>query len=976
MDGAVGNESAVKRQRSREFGLLNVRGVVLPILQIFACALVLPCFGNTGVSAGHTLANICIALLVPVINSMLIHYEREESGSPELLWFAGSIACGIATVYVPIFLWLPGCFSVSGLVWFLTGVLACAPVWLALWPALVLDGRTAMPVASQRISLIVTLFLVFGCVIFGLSGVLFVPLAYVFIFVVFTTGVLFSVCPALSLAVTTRLLSGIACGSNVRHRRALFGLGLASGIMLVLLPDFSLMVTRFALKKAESYDVGTASAAVRMLRRFGNPEQIGDACRDPLRAALDVPALLFRNAGKSAMAIPTYYRVTGNYCRPEEHSVRLDRALEERAGVREAIARQDSLIAGEDIGPAINGLSLSESLLRAEVSESGALAKSVWTLAFSNNTTINQEARMEFLMPSHAVVSGVWIWMNGTKCRADIEPREAARSKYTEVVRVRRRDPVLVTTTGPNKVLAQCFPVPAASTLRIELEFAYPVSFEKDRSYLPLPIIAAGNFAISRPHVVETPHGEIEQVCDEQLRKNSRRNRGLNHPPATVVSSAAKVEFVRVRRRPLSSLFVVIDGGKEMAAASMEILRGIERANPTIPLSVSIASDEETAIHWPRIDQGDNWKGQLQRLKNYTFVGGPDNLPALVHASMSASARPNSGVFWIHGPQPYLYGSAPPGQIANFFAELKDSGVVLSEYEAVPGPNKIVQSMEDPLRVSRPIQIDSVMRTGSVSEDVERHLNYLFGRSDLPTPRFALLTSGVRAAKASAGEDGLLRSLCARDRVGRLIAAGDTEKATQVACNHEIVSPVTGAVKIDDSAAVASMSFAVPNIQPYEPGLDGAVRCLARNALALWFERITSQLDRLNASESSSFSQLNRLNVAPGSSASIGFSTSATAVAPPQSTRLPEQSSGLQSLLIDSRDRLKLSGFRAELVPLLVLIAKLIGLACFCISAFRIVSSSCLSRPQKIQRGVGLAFLLIVCSLICGCLEEIFFLLV
>lgn len=976
----VCSESTVRQEMSREFGLLNMRGVVFPIFQVFICALVLPWFGNTGVSTGHTLANMCIALLVPVINSMLIYYEKKKSGSPQLLWFVASIACGIASVYIPIFLALSGCFSGLGFLWFLVGVLACAPSWMALRTAFLLE-RGPFAVKCFSFPLVVILFFVFCLMAFGLGGLLTAPLLYASMFVVITATVLFCIGPAAALTVTARLMSGIARSSEVWPRRASLGLGLALGIMLVLLPDFSLLVTRFALKKAESHDIGGARAAVRMLRRFGDPEQIGDACRDPLRAVLDVPALLFRNAGKSALAIPTYYRVTGDYCRPEDHPVRLDLALEERKGVRESIARQESLLAGEDIGPTINGLSLRESVLRAEVSKSGALAKSVWTMEFSNNSTSNQEARLELLMPPHAVVSGVWIWMNGTKYRAEIDPREVARSKYTEVVRVRRRDPVLVTTTGPNKVLAQCFPVPAANTMRIELECAYPVSFENDHSYLPLPIIAAGNFAISRPHVIALPYGQSELVCDEQLRKNHRRICGLNQAPSAVVSPDAKVEFVSVLRRPVSSLFVVIDGGKEMAAASAEIIRGIEQANPTIAMNVFIASDEDTADPdlWSMIaGNRSDWKSELQRVKNCTFIGGPDNLPALVHASTLASARPNSGVLWIHGPQPYLYGAPPPSQIADFFAGVKDSGVVLSEYEAVPGPNKIVQSMEDPLRVAKPIQIDSVMRTGSVSADVERHLNYLFGRSKQMTPRFSLQTSGLTKATATARESGLLTSLGAREQVRRLIATGNTERATQVACRYEIVSPVTGAVKIDETPAWSSASpSAASPILPYEPGLDGAVKGLACNAIALSFERITDQLNRVNASTTY---QLNRLNVAPGSGISIGTSMGSVAFDQAKSSEsassLLTASSGLQSLQTERRAKLQMSNFRTELVQWLVFIAKSIGVACLSISAFRIVRSPGLPRRQKILCGVSLAVGLVACALFGGCLEDIFILFV
>lgn len=930
-------ESGVKPDVDAEIRRLqrsvNFWGVILPSLQVFACALLLPLFGNTGITTGHTLANMCIALLVPVANSLLLYYEGRDSLSPWWRFLVGGIACGIATVYVPIFLALTGCFSGFGWLWFLGGALLCFPLWTLLAPLFLPDCENISGLGRSTLMLLIPAVVLFA-VVYG-GGVLFYfPLFYAGIFVAITFGTFACICPLLALNTTMRLLRRVDESAVGRAKNVPLFLGVALGVMLVLLPDFGSMITRAAVGKAGSCDVGGARAAVRLLRRFGDADQIGEACRDPLRAVLDVPALLFRNAGRSALAIPTYYRVTGNYCRPDEHPIQLDRALEQRPGFREAIARRESLFAGEDVGPIVSGLSLTESFLRSEVSKSGALVKTVWSFNFANTSNREQEARMELLTPPHAVVSGVWIWMHGTKVRADIEPRAVARSKYTQVVVVQRKDPVLVTTTGPNKLLAQCYPVPPGRIMEIELELAYPMQFEDNQSYLPLPIIAARNFSVSQ-HRIQTPGCGSQTVPDEQLRLDSRRKYSVNHLPAKLVSPTDKLEFTTTKRPALSSLFVVVDGGKPMAKVAMDIVRGFEHANPTMPINIAIASDEDCRV-WPIDNANDtaDWRKSIACLKDCTYVGGPDNLPSLVRASMLASSKPNSGVFWIHGPQPYLFGAAPPDQIANFFAELKDSGVTISEYEAVPGPNKIVQSMEDPLRVSKPLQVDSVMRSGNVSADVTRHLNYLSGRTEQVQPRFSQVApasngqGAYRTPDVTAEESHLLRSLCARTQVQRLISTGDTEKATQVACHHEIVSPVTGAVKIDPFLSSA-LTEPVPTIQPYDPGLDGAVKGLTHNALSLAFDQIVSQLNRLNAVGTSSL-QLNQLNVA-GSAPAVSFSL-------PSPSSNPASDLGLVSgLQISSGkfNKLKLTATGTEFVQLLVVLARLLALLALCILAVR-----------------------------------------
>jgi hypothetical protein len=65
-------------------------------------------------------------------------------------------------------------------------------------------------------------------------------------------------------------------------------------------------------------------------------------------------------------------------------------------------------------------------------------------------------------LPPGGVVSRLTLWVNGEEREAAFAGRSQTRQAYQQVVS-RRRDPVLVTTAGRDRVLVQCFPVPAAA---------------------------------------------------------------------------------------------------------------------------------------------------------------------------------------------------------------------------------------------------------------------------------------------------------------------------------------------------------------------------------------------------------------------------------------------------------------------------------------------------------------------------------
>lgn len=100
----------------------------------------------------------------------------------------------------------------------------------------------------------------------------------------------------------------------------------------------------------------------------------------------------------------------------------------------------------------------------------------VWTLEFRNDGVPDRETRAQILLPPGGVVSRLTLWANGEEREAAFAGRSKVRAAYQEVAVQQRRDPVLVTTAGPDRVLIQCFPVPRnGGTMKVRLGITAPL---------------------------------------------------------------------------------------------------------------------------------------------------------------------------------------------------------------------------------------------------------------------------------------------------------------------------------------------------------------------------------------------------------------------------------------------------------------------------------------------------------------------
>ena len=208
-----------------------------------------------------------------------------------------------------------------------------------------------------------------------------------------------------------------------------------------------------------------------MLRAcYGKRRQIWDNALDPFE---NRKSRTFTVTPEAAQAV--YFQVTGrafNEVRPPLGSLR---------GVGREVFQNfewDPSIGGEAVAGHVSGLSLQSSRLDVTSNADDGWGYTEWILEFRNDHASRQrEARAEIQLPPGGVVSRLTLWVYGEEREAAFAGRGEVRAAYQQVAVAQRRDPVLVTTSGPDRVLMQCFPVPPkGGTMKVRLGITAPLT--------------------------------------------------------------------------------------------------------------------------------------------------------------------------------------------------------------------------------------------------------------------------------------------------------------------------------------------------------------------------------------------------------------------------------------------------------------------------------------------------------------------
>lgn len=701
--------------------------------------------------------------------------------------------------------------------------------------------------------------------------VLFTPLVPLALIAIFWGLGLLPLAPFFSLgaAIRARLFLRARFQDSAGPRLYGVWLGIALSLLAIVLAELPGTVTRLGLKLATSQDRETRLTGIRVLRNFRSQDLLLRACYLRTGVMTDPVSTLISMGDPvpPSKAREVYYQVTGRTF----NSVPPPRLIS-GGGLFRYSGRFDTDQGTRSIGSQVAGLSLESSRLDGSLDSDAALGYLQWTMEFRNHSQRQQEARAQILLPPGAVVSRLTLWIDGEEREAAFAARAQVTKAYQEVVR-KRRDPVLVTTNGPDRILVQCFPVePRGGAMKIRLGISVPMQLiTSEIGQLRLPCILERNFEVQGDgaHLVwieskqklksgtsalvpEQPSSEVfalrGALSDQDLSDPSKGAVTADRDPRIIKAwtedlkpNSGDAVLQTVTEQPASiprKMVLVIDGSLGMAEFRRQIVDALNDLPDGIEIAALVASDEVMDITGAGIRRSkDLYEVTGHRIAGLQFQGGCDNLPALARAWDLAAVGPNSMIVWIHGPQPLLI---EPVETLKQRWDRRPGGPMLYEIQAASGPNRIIESLE-----CVPY-FQSISRSGSIGND----LGKLFASWHRQPGSLTVLRERASLADLRDQADikhtsSNLARLWANGEVLRLCSLRRPEadkQAVELATRYELVTPRTGAVVLETAeqyqrhGLTPASGAAVPTIPEPEFWMLMAVVVLAF-LLVFWRRR-------------------------------------------------------------------------------------------------------------------------------------------
>jgi len=651
------------------------------------------------------------------------------------------------------------------------------------------------------------------------------------------------------------------------HRRSLGALcaGLAAGTALLLALDLQQAATRLGIEWAASSVPAQRARGVALLHAIGDDSLLLRLCYDTaarptglLSALVLLGEHAWLNPAQRQIAQSTgevreiYYRVHGvpfnaqpaPYVRGQ-WSRFADLAVDEDHG-------------GAQVGGRLRGLSMVSSRIDGSVAGDDAVGYLEWIFEFRNAEPLDREVRLQLAPPPGGVVSRATLWVDGEEREAAYGGRDEVRAAYRQVAVVQRRDPLLVTTKGADRVLIQAFPVPRnGGTIRFKIGITAPLEItDAATARLWLPAIVDRNFSFASdsshsvwmegkqalaasspglaPGLIDAGRFRLAGTVDDLRLSRTRqaitvaRNPAIDRVVARMGDDAPVVQEIGPTSAPATAaMMLVIDGSARLAGTVPQLIQALDAIRPGIKLGAIVAAQPTQVV--PLAPWSDAQRQAVVRLlRSAAFLGGQDNAPALTEAMQTLEAEPNATLLWVHGPQPVSFrGSAAALEQATArLARLPE--VVL--YAVEPGPNELLP--DAPWAWSA----RALPQSDSVRADLAAFLARASGEGQAIAIR---RTQAQAAAGIPKGSDHIAR-LWARDRVLALMRANPRNRsdAVALAARYRLVTPVSGAVVLEsrqqyEASHLTPVSAAtVPTVpEPHEWAL-ALIACAALAWLA------------------------------------------------------------------------------------------------------------------------------------------------
>ena len=634
------------------------------------------------------------------------------------------------------------------------------------------------------------------------------------------------------------LLFTLLLRSNARHnfRAGQFGrfwpaFGIAVlALMLAQVPTF---LTYHGLARAGSDDPAVHRSGVNTLRRFGDEELLLRSCygMDNFRTP-NFDLVRWLGSGDSRVsadkAREIYFRVTGrpfNAVPPP--------SLFTRAGRWNALDDDfdfswDDAIGGEAVAGRVKGLSIQASRLDAIAEPAAAVVYCEWTMEFKNVSRQQREARAQIALPPGGVVSRLTLWVNGEEREAAFGGRSQTRQAYQKVAVQQRRDPVLVTTCGPDRVLMQCFPVPPnGGTMKVRLGITAPLVLDSPgRGAFQWPEFLERNFKlppefkhavwVESPMKISSPNSALAASPDAQkvslhgnLADGSLGTVQVERPaetravwtPARAASQVIRQRIEESAQPAAARVVLVIDGSAGMKQWSDSLAEAVGQIPPGSELAVVMANDSVLAPAAPSRADQPMISSLANRLKRFRYSGGCDNLPALEAGWDLAAAADHGAVIWIHDAQPVLLS---PTDSLRQRMERGGKTVPVFDLQLRSGPNRIAEQL-DGLR-----SFKAVPRPGrTLGDGLKMQFAVLEGKvHPLEFLRDCVTNSTADGPQVSRH----IERLWAKDEAARLASARRADDASKLAAGHQLVTPFSGAVVLE-----TKQQYEQNNLTPADP---------------------------------------------------------------------------------------------------------------------------------------------------------------
>ncbi|MGE5605929.1 MAG: VIT domain-containing protein, partial [Bacteroidota bacterium] len=657
------------------------------------------------------------------------------------------------------------------------------------------------------------------------------PLTVLAVFGIMFMGIgLLALAPHLSLAaaICYRIKLKSTISPELKRKNGVFWSGIIISILIIVALDLPITFTRVGLQMTLSGSKATQIEGVKFLRTFGNKDFLLRSCY--VRPGISDLFGIFFSPIEPEHSREIFYLVTGT----PFNSVPRPNFNIRNIGLFENF---DPDQGGDVVAGSINKLKLFSSRIDGSIDPETALPYLEWTMVFKNHDQFyDHEARAKILLPPGAVVSRLTLWINNEEREAAFAGRGKVKAAYKKVVQS-LRDPVLVTTAGPNQVLIQCFPVPRnQGEMKIRIGISAPMVLDGwESALLKLPTFVEHNFSIP----IETSHSiwieskkslesNLDVLSMEHPRADLFRIKGLisnnewTSKPVVIRSNRVnnlqiawtedplnpKKQFIiqKIVSRHLSKpkrIILIVDGSKSIEKYKSTIAALLPKLPSEVEFGALIASDEVIEIIKPIQASPEIYRSTGNRLKDNSYQGGQDNLPALIRALELTSGDSENAIIWIHGPQPILL--SPIDNLLQYWDRLSEHPAFY-DIQTETGPNLVLEKLPP---------IDKIYYIPRLYH-FEKDLELLFTRWN--RIHFSLVRqkhTNINLLNPNQKTSSHLARLWCRDQVYRMISplVNQTKKAVELASSYQIVTPVTGAVVLENES-----QYKEGGLEPVEPG--------------------------------------------------------------------------------------------------------------------------------------------------------------